>query len=227
MNDFTFKQLSVISLFNRVDHFELRLTLKKLKYSIKVFNEGEIVEFSRSPLKNAYFLLSGQITANMETPSGKILQIEKMDAPKLVAAGFLFSRTGTSPVDVFISEKTSKVLFLPYDEFLVLLRSDETIMFNFLRFMGDKLNFLSEKIRIIGLNTLTQKVCSYLFSLYKNCGEKFQLPITKEEMANLFGSTRPSVSRVFGILEKDGVILRDKKDIVVTDCKKLLDKATD
>ncbi len=225
MEEIDLKQLSKISLFKGLSENRIIFLIGKLQYKVELFNEGEIIKFSRDPLQNAYFLLSGQITANMETPNGKILQIEKIDAPNLVAAGFLFSRSATSPVDVFISKKTSKILFLPYDDFLSLLYSDRTIMLNFLRFMGDKLSFLSEKIRIIGLNTLTQKVCSYLFSLYKNCGEKFRLPITKEEMANLFGSTRPSVSRVFKLLERDGIIRRNKNDIIITDCRKLLDKA--
>ncbi len=215
-------QLSNIILFKNISVDKINGIFDDLNYTLDSFESESIIKFSRDNLNKAYFLLQGTIRAEMQTYNGKILQVEKLSPPSLVAAGFMFSRQKTSPVNIIVDSKKALILALSYDSFLKLLEYDKTIMLNFLYFMANKLNFLSEKIRIVGLETLSQKVSSYLLSLYKKCGEDFILPITKEEMSNLFGATRPSVSRVFSNFEKEGIIKRiSKNKIKILDCSKL------
>ncbi len=222
MNSILLEQLKKILIFKDLDLKTLKELFGSIDYKLETFQSGEVILFAREPLNKAYLLLQGEIKAQMQSYDGKLFQVEKLKAPSLVGAGFLFSKFHLSPVDMIASSKHNLVLILTYSNFIKMLDYDKSVMFNFLAFMGNKLNFLSEKMRVVALGTLLQKVSSYLLTLYRTCGESFELPITKEEMANLFSSTRPSISRIFLQLERQGIIKRLKSNkIKILDCEKL------
>jgi CRP-like cAMP-binding protein len=71
------------------------------------------------------------------------------------------------------------------------------------------------------LSDLKERIARYLFQI-SNGNKQLKLPTTKEELSKIFGVTRPSLSRAFSQLEKEGLIeqLSDGK-IVIKDSESL------
>ncbi len=61
---------------------------------------------------------------------------------------------------------------------------------NLLRDMGDRLTTLAEKIWMLSLNTLNQRLANFLLRQSEDLGNEFELKSTKEELADALGVAR-------------------------------------
>ncbi|MRU15092.1 Crp/Fnr family transcriptional regulator [Roseovarius sp. A21] len=102
----------------------------------------------------------------------------------------------------------------------------------------DELDAAREWMLVLGRKTAREKIASLLsiiarrdaaLKLSKPTGSMvFDLPLTREAMADYLGLTLETVSRQISALKKDGVIhLEGKRHITVPDFERLLDEAGD
>ncbi|WP_338549247.1 transcriptional regulator FnrL [Roseovarius phycicola] len=102
----------------------------------------------------------------------------------------------------------------------------------------DELDAAREWMLLLGRKTAREKIASFLSILARrnatlnlgktDAGLTFDLPLTREAMADYLGLTLETVSRQISALKKDGVIvLQGKRMVSVPDFDKLLDEAGD
>lgn len=102
----------------------------------------------------------------------------------------------------------------------------------------DELDAAREWMLVLGRKTAREKIASLLSIIARrdsalNMGGKegpmvFDLPLTREAMADYLGLTLETVSRQISALKKDGVIvLEGKRHVTVPDFNRLLDEAGD
>jgi CRP-like cAMP-binding protein len=162
-------------------------------------------------VKKLMILLEGSARGEMTDSEGRTVKIEDVAAPRPLAGAFLFGSENRYPVDVFANGPV-KVLIVYREEFLKLLRLNETVMMNYLSLVSSKAQFLSRKIKFLTFKTIREKIANYLISLGARQGETLEIPVSQQELADLFGVARPSVARGFAELEKEGVIeVRNRK----------------
>ncbi len=73
----------------------------------------------------------------------------------------------------------------------------------------------------MSFKTIKGKVAHFLL---QQAGEKFhsvELKNTQQQLADLFGVTRPSLARVFGEIQKEGLIRITNKTVTLIDKKAL------
>ncbi|MCD6419737.1 MAG: Crp/Fnr family transcriptional regulator [Synergistetes bacterium] len=172
----------------------------------EVFSKDEFVRYRGDECSSLFFVVSGKVRAEMQDPKGIVLLLEIMGFPALLAPNFMFAQNGKFPVNVVAVEDTA-VWIMHRDVVVSGFYEYPAFLMNFLRIVGDKTDFLTQKLWISTMNTLKEKVIAYLYNLTEY-GKKsaFELPIMREEMANLFGVERPSLSRVVSELNKEGLI---------------------
>ncbi len=122
---------------------------------------GSVIEEQNSVCDEMLVLLQGQTKAQMQDFSGKVITIETMEAPSILASGFLFATENHLPVDIVSTAKTA-VLYIERDGILWLCREYEVFLRNLLRDMGDRLTTLAEKVWMLSLNTLNQRLANFL-----------------------------------------------------------------
>ncbi|HEW91132.1 MAG TPA: helix-turn-helix domain-containing protein [Thermotogaceae bacterium] len=86
--------------------------------------------------------------------------------------------------------------------------------------MGDRISILSEKLYLLSLSDLKERIARYLLTISRG-EEKFKIPITKEELSKILGVTRPSLSRTFSELTKEGIIEQIRSEIIIRDIERL------
>ncbi|MFK7751613.1 MAG: transcriptional regulator FnrL [Sedimentitalea sp.] len=102
----------------------------------------------------------------------------------------------------------------------------------------DELDAAREWMLVLGRKTAREKIASLLSIIARrdavlsagtfNGKAVFDLPLTREAMADYLGLTLETVSRQISALKKDGVIvLQGKRNITVPDMARLMDEAGD
>ncbi|BBE31332.1 Crp/Fnr family transcriptional regulator [Tepiditoga spiralis] len=206
-------QISKINLFKSLslDTIEQHIFKDSI---IKSFEKGEVIKGRGDCLNHMIVLLFGKIQTEIVDFNGKIFVIEQIKAPFVPAIGFIFSKVSL-PMDIIAVEKTT-ILFIKKEEIFSLLMKNKEFLEIFLENIGNKVNFLSNKLQINTLKTIREKIFYYLIQLYnQQMSDKIVLQNSLEELSQLFGIARPSLSRVFSDLEKEGIILKKKNEIKI------------
>ena len=208
-------------LFRGLTIDELNTMFQKVKHQIRHFRSGEMLAQAGDPLDKAMLLMEGRLQGEMIDFAGNSLKIEELDPPQMVAAAFLFGPNSAFPV--FLSAKTDgKILIIYRNEFTVMLSLEARIMVNYLNIVSGKAQFLSGKITFLSLKTIKEKIAYYLLQRMKNDGMKV-VPIeqTQTNLADLFGVTRPSLTRTILEMEKLGILEWSRDQVLIKDLKKL------
>ena len=218
MIDYTL--LSQCPVFRGISAADAENLLKQVHFQLRKFLKDEIVVVAGESVANLNIVLSGSVRGEMIDYSGKTIKIEDVEAPKPLAAAFLFGQDNKFPVTVTANEKCT-ILVIPVGEFLKLLQMNSQILRNYLNSISSRAQFLSQKLHFLSFKTIRGKVAHYLL---QQAGERFhsvELKNTQQQLADLFGVTRPSLARVFGDMQKEGLISISNKTVKLIDKEKL------
>jgi CRP-like cAMP-binding protein len=200
--------------FKGIEKTTAKELFSRIHFQIKKYAPDEIVAFSREKVSNLLVVLSGSVRGEMIDYSGKTIKIEDIEAPKPLATAFLFGKENKYPVTVTANTDV-QILFVPVNEFLKLLQLEKRLLVNYLNNISTRAQFLSEKLHFLSFKTIKEKVAHFLL---KNTGDKlrsFELKNSQQQLAQLFGITRPSLARVLGELKKEGLIKIEKRTVTI------------
>jgi len=211
-----YQLLTQCPIFRGITENEAEYLLKKIHFQIKSFSKDEVVVVAGDPVLNLNIIISGSVRGEMIDYSGKTIKIEDIEAPKPLATAFLFGQENKFPVTV-TANNDAKILTIPVSEFLKLLQMNTLILKNYLNSISSRAQFLSQKLHFLSFKTIKGKVAHFLL---QQAGEKFhsvELKNTQQQLADLFGVTRPSLARVFGEMQKEGLIRIANKTVTLLD----------
>jgi len=215
-----FQLLTQCPIFRGITEKEAESLFKKIHFQIKNFSKDEVVVVAGEPVLNLHIIISGSVRGEMIDYSGKTIKIEDIEAPKPLATAFLFGMENKFPVTVTANNHV-KILTIPVSEFLKLLQLNTPILKNYLNSISSRAQFLSQKLNFLSFKTIKGKVAHFLLN---QAGEKFhsvELKNTQQQLADLFGVTRPSLARVFGEMQKEELIRITNKTVSLLDKKAL------
>ncbi|HKI88917.1 MAG TPA: Crp/Fnr family transcriptional regulator [Draconibacterium sp.] len=215
-----YKLLSQCPIFRGIREEETKQLLNKILFQVKKYSKGEIVVISGQPVNQLYIILSGSVKGEMIDYSGKTIKIEDIEAPKPLATAFLFGKENKFPVTVTANNGV-KILIIPVPEFLKLLQMNTQLLRNYLNNISTRTQFLSQKLHFLSFKTIKEKVAHFLLT---QAGEQFhsiELKSTQQQLADLFGVTRPSLARVFGEMQREGLIKIERKTVTLLNKQKL------
>ncbi|HSO87589.1 MAG TPA: Crp/Fnr family transcriptional regulator [Draconibacterium sp.] len=215
-----YQLLTQCPIFRGITEKDAELLFKKIHFQIKSYIKDEIVVVAGEPVFNLHIIIAGSVRGEMIDFSGKTIKIEDIEAPKPLATAFLFGQENKFPVTVS-ANNDAKILIIPVSEFLKLLQLNTQILQNYLNSISSRAQFLSQKLHFLSFKTIKGKVAHFLL---QQAGEKFhsvELKNTQQQLADLFGVTRPSLARVFGEMQKEGLIRIANKTVTIPDKKAL------
>jgi len=207
-------QISKIPLFKDLTIEEIKSLTSNDSFKTLDYEKDNIIKSRGEKLEHLMVLLYGEVKTQMSDFNGRVIQIEKLKSPTMLAIGFVFQKNNILPVDI-ITTKKSSVLFIKKQTLIEFSCKKEDFLESLLDHIGSKMNFLSQKLWFTTLKTIKEKILFYLLQLYNQNNHKneFEMPVRIEELSLLFGVTRPSLSRAFSELEKNGYFKRDGKNI--------------
>ncbi|MCT4566415.1 MAG: Crp/Fnr family transcriptional regulator [Maledivibacter sp.] len=213
--------LKKCSLFKNKSIDEIQYLLSNIIYSIKSFSKNEIILSSNQIANTMGIILSGFADVQKFFPSGKVVIIARKEKNDLIAEPSIFSNTKYYPATISACE-ACRIIFIHKNELLKLFLMDEELMQNFLESVSNSMIILKNKIGILSLNSIQEKISYFLIDEYRrnNCNI-VKLPFSKKVWAEYMNVSRPSLSRELRKLEMEGIISFDKNIIEIHDLERL------
>lgn len=201
------QQLKQSPVFQDISEKQLESFLEEAPHSLKAYDKQDFVVMQGERCKSLYMLYTGKVQAVMTHPDGKELVVEVLEAPVAMAPILLFGTKDKFPVSIIAMEPV-EVLIINKDKFLRWMQEDAQLMQNFLRIISDRSVWLTEKISSFALQSLEMRLAHYLYFHSDS-------PESQSDIAKRLGVARPSLSRVVSALVDKGIIVIEKRKIVV------------
>ena len=199
---------------------EIELVLSGTSHRIRKFKAGNLIAQCGEPVNSLMIVISGTVKGEMVDFKGRVIKIEDIPAPGALASAFLFGNKNRYPVNV-ISITPTELLVFDKSDFLKLLMTRDIILINFLSMISNRSQFLSEKIKFLNFKTIKSKLAYYFLQKAGKETASINLDVTQNELAEFFGVARPSIARVLGELENEGLLEAKGKNIKILDKERL------
>ncbi len=206
--------------------------LEGIKY-YRTFEAGQTIIWSGDQMNFVGSVVSGiaSLTQTMEDGRTQMVGL-------LLPSDFV-GRPGreTAPYDVLATTDLVMCCFRK-KPFEALMGSTPHIAHRLLQMTLDELDAAREWMLVLGRKTAREKIASLLSIIARRDASiapkakpgpiVFDLPLTREAMADYLGLTLETVSRQVSALKKEGVIeLEGKRHVTIPDMRRLMDEAGD
>jgi CRP-like cAMP-binding protein len=199
-------------LFRHLTREEIGIVIREVHHQVHSYSKGTLIASSGEMYNNLMIIVKGAVVGELIDFEGRVLRIEELRAPDTIATAFIFGDNNQLPVNITTIDDT-RLLTIPRTDLIRLLKRNEQVLHNYLNIMANRAQYLSKKIRLLGLQSIKGKIAHYLLELEKkSISHEILLPNTQREIADMFGVTRPSIGRVFREMDFEGLIhARGKK----------------
>jgi CRP-like cAMP-binding protein len=195
-------------------------------YRIRKYKSGTIISQTGEFVNSFMMVLSGSVKGEMIDFSGRVIKIEDVPTSGAIAAAFIFGSRNRFPVNV-VALADTEILVIDKTDFLRFLKNNDKILVNFLDLISNRSQFLSEKIKFLNFKTIRGKLAQYILQSAGTDKSEIVLNMTQNELAEYFGVARPSIARVIGELEGEGIITTKGKYLKILDRKRLAELTTE
>lgn len=213
--------LSHSPLFNGLTAKEIKELLQMVNFKIVEYPAKEIYTLAGMPCRYADFILKGELISRMTGLSGKQVQIDRLKACILIAPAFIFAKNNAMPVSVETAQHTTILRMMP-SELKHLIDNNERIRMNFIQLLSSIDVFLTQKLRMLSLFTVREKVAYFLMKAAKEQQSRtIKLSNSRQEIADTFGIQKFSLLRCLSEFEDNGAIKIDGKQITILNSDKM------
>ncbi|MEA3504162.1 MAG: Crp/Fnr family transcriptional regulator [Bacteroidota bacterium] len=218
-----FTKIAKTPLFKGFKTSEIIQLLNTTHYQIRSYETENIIAYSGNKCDNLYLLLEGSIRGEICSFRDKNIVVSEIHAPDTFAEAFLFADNNKLLINI-IANTNAKILIIYKNDLLILLNKNKKILKNYLNITSNRFVIVTEKVKFLMIKTVKGKLANYILNVEKENKNKlsFRLGKTHEELAKLFGITRPALTRNLLQLKNHDIISITDKNIKITDRKKLI-----
>ncbi|MCB9480469.1 MAG: Crp/Fnr family transcriptional regulator [Desulfobacteraceae bacterium] len=183
--------------------------------SIKTYDNNQMIFFENDPACGFFLIKKGKVKIFKMSEDGKeqILHIFGKGEPFGEAA--VFSNTDF-PANAQAVVK-SEIIYIPKTDLHEIFRKDPSTVMNILAVLSLRLKEFTKLIENLTLKELPERLALYILNQEKTQGKKNRivLEFSKGQLAKILGTTQETLSRTLGRLSKAGIILVDKREIII------------
>lgn len=214
------KALTQCPLFKDIPYEEINKLVGE-GFGIRQFKENEIIVSQGTVYSTLLIIIEGEVVGEMNDFSGKTVVIETINAPNLIAPAILYCEQNKIPVNV-VAKTYVRVLPISREDLSHILQSNIKVLNNFLRLISERSKFLSDKVRLLRFGTIKSKFSGYLLELYsRKQSLNFTIEHSQQELADMFGVSRPALAKTIGQMIDEGLIWSSNKEYKILNLKEL------
>lgn len=217
-------QLAQIPLLNILSGQDRQRVLHELTEAR--YGKGEFIFREGDPTEYFHIVKEGTVKCVKSNPDGKECTLKMLMPGDLFccdAAAFDGSRhpgTAQPMGDVSILRMSKKAYF-------EMLRRSPDAALEVIKYLGNRLNEAQEKAKVLALERADQRLAALLVELGARNGIKesqgIRLPmrLTREDMANMVGTTTETVIRIMSRFKQDDLVTGTANRLVIRDLDRL------
>ena len=200
-------------------------TLDAMKFT-GIYPKGSMLFVEGESPRGVFFLCSGRAKLTTSSAEGKTLIV------KIAAGGEVLGASATilgKPYEVSAETiEPSQLNFIRREDFLAFLRSHVEVCMHTAQQLSEKYQSAQRDLRSLGLSQTTSvKLARLLLDWADSQGEettsgiRLTLLLTHEEVAQMIGTTRETVTRIFSTFRRRNLIEMKGANLFILDKKKL------
>lgn len=174
-----------------------------IDHKIKHFKRGESIATQGDRVTCLYMLTKGKVKTEIISDSGLTVSVEELSAPYPLAAAFIFADDNRFPVEVTAMEEC-EVILISKSSIEKQMAACPGFLRGFMAFIANRVQFLSERLKIFSQKGIKAKVAYYILQRDRN--GVFELGRSIASLAEYFGVERPSLSRAISEMVQSGII---------------------
>jgi CRP-like cAMP-binding protein len=188
---------------------------------IREIPRRQVIYLPGDPGASVYFINGGRVKCSKVTRDGKELTLAYRGAGQMF--GELAVVDGAPREEMAEAMKNAIITEVPRDLFRELLLSDAALSFDFACIVSERRKQLETKLEHLVFRDVQAKLAALLLELGEEYGVETEeglqigLKITHQEMANLIGSTRETISLTLAQFKKKGLLNMDGRTVVLMD----------
>jgi CRP-like cAMP-binding protein len=185
---------------------------RRLSKGTTVFDQGAEAELF-------YLLLDGRIKVVQVTPAGQQIVVRYINPGELFGIASALGRRDYPATAIAAVE--SLALAWPMRSWAPMVQRHPALATNTLRTLGARLEEAQERIRDMATERIERRVARALLRLIAQAGHRTEagvaiaFPITRQDLAEMTGTTLFTVSRLMSAWEEDGIVEGGRQRIVV------------
>jgi CRP-like cAMP-binding protein len=208
-----------LDLFRAVSEEDLNQILS-VAQTLRV-QAGETVFEQGQPAERFFVLLHGHLKVLKVTPEGEQVMVRYVIPGEVFGIAHAMRRPAYPAACLAVEE--SIMLVWPSQEWDRFMAGNPQFASNAIQTIGQRLHDAHSRITELSTEEVEQRVARCILRLVDSCGEKTEdgitinFPITRQEIAEMTGTTLHTVSRMLSAWKDHGVVMTGRKRITV--CK--------
>lgn len=215
--------IGACSILNALTESE-RLRLSEQSF-MAYAERGEIIWLAGSTSQNIDVVGSGFVKMTRSTPQGTEVAIELLGPGQCF--GLLVAIEGREYPLSAIAVTNTWYLKIPTRQFMEIYNANASLRDHILRGLAPRLRKAHDMMARMSTGRVEQRLAAVLLILMDSYGEPLALgtriavPLTRQDLAEMAGTTVETSIRVMSKLQKEGILATDKQMITVLDSASL------
>jgi CRP-like cAMP-binding protein len=187
---------------------------------------GESIYFSGDEASQLYVVASGQIKLLRHSLIGQDVLVDILSPGEFF--GTLSTSEGKTFADTAQAQTAACVLSIASHDFRGLLVSYPSVALSVLDITDQRLAEAHEMLRQLSAHSVEQRIAYILLKLADKLGEKqdvgllIQMPLTRDDIARMSGTSTETASRIMSQLQKDGLIQSGRQWVAIVKRQQLV-----
>ncbi len=202
---------------------------EEIKYTT-AYPEGAVLFVERQEPRGIFVICKGTVKLSVSAPNGKTM-IVKIAEPGEVLG--LSATVSGKPYEVTaVTIDPCQVNFVKREDFLRFLKNDVQVCFKVAEQLSEKYHMVCNEVRSLGLShSAAEKLAKLLLEWSSKNGEslkaepRVKLRLTHEEIAQMIGTSRETVTRLLADLKKHQILNARGSTLVIRNQAALRDLA--
>jgi CRP-like cAMP-binding protein len=195
------------------------------------FTVGQMIYLAESPATHLYVVAFGKVKLIHQTELGRSIILD------VLSQGEFFGRFSPSSRDLYPSSARAQTsactLVMSNRDFQEILIKYPAVSLDLLKAVSARLETAQDTIRRLSSDPADRRIASVLLRLANKLGRQkdsellIQLTLSREDLADMSGTTTETASRVVSALQRKGLIQAGRKWVSVVDLERLSAAAGD
>ena len=214
------------AIFSRLEGNQVKLICERA--TERKYLKGEIIFFEDNNDENLYILLDGRVKLTMLSPEGKEKAISILQVGDIFGEMSLFDQD-TTPITAEVIDD-ARLVSVPFQDLEEIIRQEPEVAIKIIEALAKRSRLLTSQIRELVFQDAEGRLASLLmrfiedFGVEVKSGYLIDIVLTHQEIANLMGSSRVTVTKLLNQFIDEGIIKIHKRKIVVMDIDRLGEK---
>lgn len=216
--------VSNFSLFQTLSSADLERVMQHAR--VRSYAIGEAVFVQGDKADRFFALLHGRLKVTQTTADGQQIVVRHVNPGDVAGIAKALRRPDYPATASAVAE--SLALEWPSTEWDALVALSPALALNALQTVGQRLDDAHTRIRELSTEEVERRVAHAVLRLVNQGGKKTEdgvlidFPVTRQDIAEMTGTTLFAVSRLMTAWEKQGLVKSARKKIVVTDPHRLV-----